>query len=179
MNLTSDYLTANSPLFSAFSTFNKSLSFLAAVATVGFLLSIAFLQIEKNGRLQSRAIDLRNRTFFISLVWLISSAFQVLLTLAKILDVSIGEALSGGSLRSFLFQIELGQYLLAQLILIALATIMVRIVKSVLAATVTLLISLAALIAPVLKSHSASSGSHQSLIGVNHLMHCDFEKLAQ
>jgi putative copper resistance protein D len=165
MNLTSDYLTANSPLFSAFSTFNKSLSFLAAVATVGFLLSIAFLQIEKNGRLQSRAIDLRNRTFFISLVWLISSAFQVLLTLAKILDVSIGEALSGGSLRSFLFQIELGQYLLAQLILIALATIMVRIVKSVLAATVTLFISLAALIAPVFQSHSASSGSHQLAIG--------------
>jgi len=165
MNLTSESLTANSPLFSAFSTFNKSLSFLAAIATVGFLLSIAFLQIEKNGKLQSRAIELRNRTFFICLTWLISSAFQVLLTLAKILDVSIGEALSGGSLRSFLFQIELGQYLLAQLILIALANTMIRRIKSVLAATVTLLISLAALIAPVFQSHSASSGSHQLAIG--------------
>jgi cytochrome c oxidase assembly factor CtaG/putative copper export protein len=165
MNLTSEYLTANSPLFSMFSTFNTSLSFLAAISTIGFLLSIAFLQIDANGRLQNRAIQLRNRTFFVCLIWLATSALQIVLTLAKILDVSVSEALSGGSLRSFLFQIELGQYLLAQLLVIALVTIIIRRINSVLAATVTLCISLLGLIVPIFQSHSASSGSHQLAIG--------------
>jgi len=85
--------------------------------------------------------------------------------LANILGTDLSGALDPTSMRSFISQITLGKYMFAQLCLALLVAATVARIKGVAGANALLLLSLAAIIAPVFESHSASSGSHALAIG--------------
>ena len=165
MNLLSGNLTAVDPLVSALGTFNKSISLFAAFSLVGVLLSLSFLLIEREGKLQENALRLRDIGRALAAMWLVTSAFQIILTLANILGTSLGSALDPTTLKSFVSQIDLGRFLAFQTFLAAIVFIALFFIRGALPATVLLGISLLALVSPVFQSHSASSGSHSLAIG--------------
>ncbi len=150
---------------SELATFNKSISFIAAFAVVGALLAMAFLLVENQGKLQEGALKVRKRATTFAGIWLVASVLHIFLTLANILGTSFAEALERNTVRSFLTQVDLGQYLGVQTLLIAVIALAIRFIRSVLAAAILLLFSLITLVIPVFQSHSASSGSHQLAIG--------------
>ena len=150
---------------SELATLNKSLSFVAAFAVVGALLAMAFLLVENQGKLQEGALKVRKRATAIVGIWLVANVLHIFLTLANILGTSFADALERNTLRSFLTQVDLGQYLGVQAAMIAVIALAIRFVRTVLAATILLLFSLITLTIPVFQSHSASSGSHQLAIG--------------
>ena len=150
---------------SELATFNKSISFIAAFAVVGALLAMAFLLVENQGKLQEGALKVRKRATAFAGIWLVASVLHIFLTLANILGTSFADALERNTVRSFLTQVDLGQYLGVQTILIAVIALAIRFVRSVLAAAMLLLFSLITLIIPIFQSHSAASGSHQLAIG--------------
>ena len=150
---------------SELATFNKSISFIAAYAVVGALLAMAFLLVENQGKLQEGALKVRKRATAFAGIWLVASVLHIFLTLANILGTSFADALERNTVRSFLTQVDLGQYLGVQTLLIAVIALVIRFVRSVLAAAMLLLFSLITLIIPIFQSHSAASGSHQLAIG--------------
>jgi putative copper resistance protein D len=165
MNLLSGNLTAVDPLVSALGTLNKSISFFAAISLVGVLLSLSFFLLEREGELQESALRLRNIGRVLAGVWFLTSAFQIILTLANILGTSLSSALEPTTLSSFVRQIDLGRFLAFQTLLAGVVFICLGFIRRVLPATILLGISLLALVAPVFQSHSAASGSHSLAIG--------------
>jgi putative copper resistance protein D len=165
MNLLSGNLTAVDPLVSALGTINKSVSFFAAFSLIGVFLSLSFFIIENQGKLEASALALRNLGRIFAGIWFFSSAFQIVITLANILGTSITEVLNATTLNSFVTQIELGKYLAFQAAVIGVVSIAINFIRGTLSSAVLLLVSLAALIAPVFQSHSAASGSHSLAIG--------------
>jgi putative copper resistance protein D len=165
MNLLSGNLTAVDPLVSALGTLNKSISFFAAISLVGVLLSLSFFLIEREGELQESALRLRNIGRVLAGIWFLTSAFQIILTLANILGTSLSSALELTTLSSFVRQIDLGRFLAFQTLLAGIVFICLGFIRRVLPATILLGISLLALVAPVFQSHSAASGSHSLAIG--------------
>jgi len=165
MNLLSGNLTAVDPLVSALGTLNKSISLFAAFSLIGVLLSLAFFLVEREGKLQENALRLRNVGRILAGVWFITSAFQIILTLANILGTTLGAALDPTTLSSFVRQIDLGRFLAFQTLLAGVVFICLTFIRGVLPATLLLLVSLLALVSPVFQSHSASSGSHSLAIG--------------
>jgi putative copper resistance protein D len=165
MNLLSGNLTAVDPLVSALGTLNKSISFFAAISLVGVLLSLSFFLLEREGELQESALRLRNIGRVLAGVWFLTSAFQIILTLANILGTSLSSALELTTLSSFVRQIDLGRFLAFQTLLAGIVFICLAFIRRVLPATILLGISLLALVAPVFQSHSAASGSHSLAIG--------------
>jgi putative copper resistance protein D len=165
MNLLSGNLTDVDPLVSALGTLNKSISFFAAFSVIGFLLATSFLLIEKEGKLQSSALKIRNSARVVAGLWLITSAFQIVLTLANIIGTNISAALDATTMRSFITQVDLGKFMAFQTIAIAAVFVALNFIRSVIPSIVTLGVALLALIAPVFQSHSASGGSHSLAIG--------------
>ena len=144
---------------------SKFLSLASGITTIGLLLAIAFFLREIEGKLGDTAKNLRKLTSLAALSWAISTGVLIIATLANILGTDISNALDSTTLRSFVSQVTLGKFLFAQLLLaLLIAAIVVRI-KGVSGASFLLLLSLAAIIAPVFESHSASSGSHALAIG--------------
>ena len=164
MNFLSVNLTA-SPLLSALGTVNKSLLFLSAFSLIGILLTISFLLIESDGQLQENALRLKKVGQFLAGLWLLTSTFQIVLTLANILGSSIGQALDPTTFRSFISQVDLGKFMVAQSFLVAIVLLGLNFIRKTLPSILLLVISLLALIAPVFQSHSASGGSHSLAIG--------------
>lgn len=146
-------------------TVTKFLTVSSALAVIGALLAIAFLLVEDNGKLQSNALKIRNRASIFATIWLAASIAHIIATLANILDTSFIDALQQNTLRSFLTQVDLGQYLGVQVAAIAILLLLIRTLKTSLAAMLVLLLTLIALAIPVFQSHSASSGSHQLAVG--------------
>ena len=165
MNLLSGNLTAIDPLVSALGTLNKSISFFAAISLVGVLLSLSFFLLEREGELRESALRLRNIGRVLAGIWFLTSAFQIILTLANILGTSLSSALELTTLSSFVRQIDLGRFLAFQTLLAGIVFICLAFIRRVLPATILLGISLLALVAPVFQSHSAASGSHSLAIG--------------
>ncbi|ASY28526.1 cytochrome c oxidase caa3 assembly factor [Candidatus Planktophila lacus] len=144
---------------------SKFLSLAAGITTIGLLLAIAFFLNDVEGKLGERAKALRNITAIAALTWAIATGISIVATLATILGTDLSGALDPTSMRSFISQITLGKYMFAQLCLALLvASVAIRI-RGVAGANALLLLSLAAIIAPVFESHSASSGSHALAIG--------------
>jgi len=144
---------------------SKFLSLTAGITTIGLLLAIAFFLNEIEGKLGDRAKALKSFTSIAALTWALATGLSIIATLANILGTDLSAALDPTSMRSFISQITLGKYMFAQLCLALLvASIAIRI-KGVAGANALLLLSLAAIIAPVFESHSASSGSHALAIG--------------
>jgi putative copper resistance protein D len=164
MNFLSGNLTVD-PLVGALGTLNKSILFFSALSLIGILLAISFLLIEKDGALQESAIKLKGFARALAGIWLVTSAFQIVLTLANILGTSLGQAFDSNSFWSFISQVDLGKFLAAQTILVAIVLAGLNYIRTVLSSAVFLIISLLALIAPVFQSHSPSGGSHSLAIG--------------
>ena len=144
---------------------SKFLSLASGITTIGLLLAIAFFLNDVEGKLGERAKALRNITAIAALTWAIATGISIVATLANILGTDLSGALDPTSMRSFISQITLGKYMFAQLCLALLVAATVARIKGVAGANALLLLSLAAIIAPVFESHSASSGSHALAIG--------------
>ena len=144
---------------------SKFLSLASGITTIGLLLAIGFFLFDIEGKLDQSAKRLRKFAGLAALTWAISTGLSILATLANILGTGISDALDPNSLRSFISQITLGKYMFIQLCLALLVASIVIRIRAVAGASALLLISLAALVAPVFESHSASSGSHALAIG--------------
>ena len=144
---------------------SKFLSLASGITTIGLLLAIGFFLFDIEGKLDQSAKRLRKFAGLAALMWAISTGSSILATLANILGTGISDALDPNSLRSFISQITLGKYMFIQLCLALLVASIVIRIRAVAGASALLLISLAALVAPVFESHSASSGSHALAIG--------------
>ncbi len=144
---------------------SKFLSLASGITTIGLLLAIGFFLFDIEGKLDQSAKRLRKFAGLASLTWAISTGVAILATLANILGTGISDALDPTSLRSFISQITLGKYMFIQLCLALLVALIVIRIRAVAGASALLLISFAALVAPVFESHSASSGSHALAIG--------------
>jgi len=164
MNFLSGNLTVD-PLVSALSTVNKSILFFSAFSLIGILLATSFLLIENNGNLQTSALKLKRSGQLFAGLWLVTSAFQIVITLANILGTSLSQALDPTTFRSFVTQVDLGKFLAAQTLLVVVVLAGLNFVKTSLQSTAFLLVSLLALVAPVFQSHSAAGGSHSLAIG--------------
>ncbi len=150
---------------SELATFTKSLTLLSALVVIGALLAMAFLLVENNGKLQSSALKIRKRASLFAVIWLATNSAHIISTLANILGGTYSAALEQNSLRSFLTQVDLGQYLAVQTVAIAAIALSIRFIKTALTSMFALLAALVTLTIPAFQSHSASSGSHQLAIG--------------
>lgn len=152
-------------MISALVTASKFFSTLSSFITIGALLALAFLVLDKDGKLSTSGSKLRTIISISAYTWFFSSVLNILFTLANILDQPVSSVLDPTVLRSFVLQISLGQYLLFQTLIALFVAITSRVLNSSGYTAVLLLISLIAISAPVFQSHSASSGSHALAIG--------------
>jgi len=144
---------------------SKYLTFVSSFAVVGFLLAMSFLLINNGGNLSESALALRKKASTIGLVWFTSSALYIAATLADILGTGLAQALDYTSLRSFVTQVVLGRFLLAQTIVAFIVGFLLLRVKRVIPTLFLLIVSLISIAAPALQSHSASGGSHALATG--------------
>jgi putative copper resistance protein D len=152
-------------LISSLLTVFKFTSITSSFFLVGALLAITFLTLDIVGKVAETNFELRKLAAVTSLIWMISNAFFIVLTLANILNANVTDVLQPNILRSFILQIPLGQYLFTQLLLSILISLIVPRFNSIGTGTFLLLATLLAIVIPVFQSHSASSGSHSMAIG--------------
>jgi cytochrome c oxidase assembly factor CtaG/putative copper export protein len=146
-------------------TLSKYLTFLSSFAFVGLLLAMSVLTVNTEGGLSANSLALRRKTSLIGLIWFISSGTYIVATLADILDVGFTEALDMTTMRSFVSQVLIGRYLLVQTLVAFFVGYLILRIKRVIPTLFLLLISLVAIAAPALESHSASGGSHALAVG--------------
>lgn len=158
-------LPSAGPFVNALTTISKFVTITASIAVVGVLLAISFLIEDDNGKLSARSLRLRSAAFWSAMLWVIVGAANIVFTLANILGSQISVATDFTTLRSFVTQVTLGQYMFFQLIVALLVAGLVQNVKRVGASILLLVAALIGIVAPVFESHSASSGSHALAIG--------------
>jgi putative copper resistance protein D len=146
-------------------TVSKYFTFLSSFAFVGLLLALSVLTLNNDGNLSANSLALRRKASLIGLIWFFSSFTYNIATLADILGVRFTDALDMTTVRSFVTQVIIGQYLFAQTLVAFLAGYLILRVKRVIPTLALLLISLVAIAAPALESHSASGGSHALATG--------------
>ncbi len=144
---------------------SKFLSLAASFSTIGLLLAMGFFLIDSEGKLGETAKKFRKLAALSALVWAIATGLAIVATLSNILGTGLSSALDSNSMRSFISQINLGKYMFIQLCLALIIASIVFRIRAVAGANALLLLSMAALVAPIFESHSASSGSHALAIG--------------
>jgi putative copper resistance protein D len=144
---------------------SKYLAYLSSFIVVGFLLAFTFLLINKEGSLQEVSLKLRQRASIFALFWFLSSTVFLITTFANILDTTFVDALDVTSLQSFVTQVTLGKYLFAQTVAAFFVGYLLLKVRRVIPMMALLLISIIAIAAPALESHSVSGGSHTLATG--------------
>ena len=149
----------------AIGTFFKFLSLIGGFATVGVLLTMAFLLLDIEGKLSTQAQRLRLLLWSSALLWSFGSIGTISFSLASFLEQPLSVVKDPTIVRSFITQIPLGQYLLFESVVGLVVAALAFRVKRVLTTVFLLLLSLIGLVAPVFQSHSASSGSHGLAIG--------------
>jgi putative copper resistance protein D len=148
-----------------FSTAFKYLNLLCGFATIGALLAMAFLLLDVEGKISTSGEKLRNFLKVSAAAWFIGIAGSIIFTLAQILDTPLSGALDLTTIRSFITQITLGQYLAFEAAIALLVFVCTFQAKKIMSLIVLLLISIVGLVAPVFQSHAASGGSHSLVIG--------------
>jgi putative copper resistance protein D len=143
----------------------KFLNLIGGFATVGALLSMAFLVINHNGFLTTSGEKVRRLLKITSTIWVFGAFGTIIFTLAQILGTTIADALDLTVVRSFITQISLGKYLAFQALMAAVVLIFSFATKKIESLIILLALSIAGLVAPVFESHAASSGSHSLVIG--------------
>ena len=144
---------------------SKFLYLASATATIGYLVALVFFAKNVKGKIRSELLAVRKRIAFLTLLWFTSTLIYIVASLASILDISFGKALQFTMLRSFVTQINLGQYLAVQAIGALTISFFVSRVQRVTYGALLLILALAAIAAPIFQSHSAASGSHLLAIG--------------
>ena len=152
-------------MISALVTASKFFAVLSSFITIGALLALAFLVLDKDGKLSTSGSKIRSIISISAFAWFFSSVLNILFTLANILGESVTAVLDPAVLQSFVLQISLGQYLFFQTLIALFVAITSRVLTSSGYTAILLLISLIAVSAPVFQSHAASSGSHALAIG--------------
>ena len=152
-------------MISALVTASKFFAVLSSFITIGALLALAFLVLDKDGKLSTSGSKIRSIISISAFAWFFSSVLNILFTLANILGESVTAVLDPAVLQSFVLQISLGQYLFFQTLIALFVAITSRLLTSSGYTAILLLISLVAISAPVFQSHAASSGSHALAIG--------------
>ena len=152
-------------MISALVTASKFFAVLSSFITIGALLALAFLVLDKDGKLSTSGSKIRSIISISAFAWFFSSVLNIMFTLANILGESVTAVLDLAVLQSFVFQISLGQYLFFQTLIALFVAITSRLLTSSGYTAILLLISLIAISAPVFQSHAASSGSHALAIG--------------
>jgi|694.fasta_scaffold19460_10 putative copper resistance protein D len=148
-----------------FSTAFKYLNLLGGFTTIGALLAMAFLLLDVEGKISTSGEKLRNFLKVSAAAWFIGIAGSIIFTLAQILDTPLSGALDLTTIRSFITQITLGQYLAFEAAIALLVFVCTFQAKKIMSLIVLLLISIVGLVAPVFQSHAASGGSHSLVIG--------------
>jgi putative copper resistance protein D len=143
----------------------KFLNLIGGFATVGALLSMAFLVINKDGFLSTSGEKVRKLLKIASTIWVIGAFGTIIFTLAQILGTTVSDALDLTVIRSFISQISLGKYLAFQAFMAAVVLTFSFTAKKIESLIILLVLSIAGLVAPVFESHAASSGSHSLVIG--------------
>jgi putative copper resistance protein D len=143
----------------------KFLNLIGGFATVGALLSMAFLVINKDGFLSTSGEKVRKLLKVASTIWVIGAFGTIIFTLAQILGTTISDAFDLTVIRSFITQISLGKYLAFQAFMAVVVLVFSFTAKKIESLIILLALSIAGLIAPVFESHAASSGSHSLVIG--------------
>ena len=152
-------------MISALVTASKFFLVLSSFITIGALLALAFLVLDRDGKLSTSGSKIKSIISVSAFAWFGAIVLNIIFTLANILDQSVLSVLDPTVLQSFLFQISLGQYLLFQTLIALLVAVTSRALTSSGYTAILLLVSLLAISAPVFQSHSASSGSHALAIG--------------
>lgn len=152
-------------MISALVTASKFFATLSSFISIGALLALAFLILDKDGKLSTSGSKIRSIISISAFAWFFSSFLNIVFTLANILDQSVVSVLNPTVLQSFVLQISLGQYLLFQTLIALFVAISSRALTSSGYTAILLLISLIAISAPIFQSHAASSGSHALAIG--------------
>lgn len=158
-------LPAAGPFVSALTTISKFMSISASIAVVGALLAMGFLLEDDHGKLSSSSLRIRSVVLWAGVLWVLSAVANILLTLANILGEPVTSVFDINTIRSFILQITLGQYLFFQVLIGILVISFARNLKHVGGANVLLIATIVAIIAPVFQSHSASNGSHALAVG--------------
>ena len=143
----------------------KYINILGGFATIGALLAMAFLLLDVEGKVSTSAEKLRNFLKASASVWFIGVVGSILFTLAQILDTPISGALDVMTIRSFITQITLGQYLAFEAVIALIIFVCAFQARKILTLIFLLAASILGLIAPVFQSHAASGGSHSLVIG--------------
>ena len=143
----------------------KYINILGGFATIGALLAMAFLLLDVEGKVSTSAERLRNFLKASASVWFIGVVGSILFTLAQILDTPISGALDVMTIRSFITQITLGQYLAFEAVIALIIFVCAFQARKILILIFLLAASILGLIAPVFQSHAASGGSHSLVIG--------------
>jgi len=143
----------------------KYFNLLGGFATIGALLAMAFLLLDAEGRVSTSAEKLRNFLKASAATWLIGVVGSIIFTLAQILDTPLSGALDVMTIRSFITQITLGQYLAFEAVIALIVFVCAFQAKKILTLIFLLAGSIIGLIAPVFQSHAASGGSHSLVIG--------------
>ena len=143
----------------------KYINILGGFATIGALLAMAFLLLDVEGKVSTSAERLRNFLKASASVWFIGVVGSILFTLAQILDTPISGALDVMTIRSFITQITLGQYLAFEAVIALIIFVCAFQARKILTIIFLLAASILGLIAPVFQSHAASGGSHSLVIG--------------
>ena len=152
-------------MISALVTASKFSATLSSFITIGALLALAFLVLDKDGKLSTSGSKIKSIISISAFAWFFSSVLNILFTLANILGESVTAVLDPAVIQSFVLQITLGQYLFFQTLIALFVAITSRLLTSSGYTAILLLISLIAISAPVFQSHAASSGSHALAIG--------------
>jgi len=153
------------PLISACVTFSKFLNITASFAVVGTLLAMAFLLLDSDGKLSTSGEKLRSLLQLSAITWLIGNTGTIFFTLANILGQSFTAALDPTVMRSFLTQVTLGQYFLFQTLISVIVVLSSKSIMRINSTIALLMLTIIGIVAPILQSHSASSGSHSLAIG--------------
>ena len=147
------------------STTFKYFNLLGGFATIGALLAMAFLLLDVEGKVSTSAEKLRNFLKASAAIWFIGVVGSIIFTLAQILDTPLSGALDVTTIRSFITQLTLGQYLAFEALIALIVFVCTFQAKKILSLILLLLLSIVGLIAPVFQSHAASGGSHSLVVG--------------
>jgi len=139
----------------------KGLMQLTGVLSIGFLITLSFLDQDIKGAIKNHSLVKKTRLFIAA--WLLVSALYVIVQVSYLLDQPLAASFDLTVIRSYLTQTSLGKAYLVQIIGILILLLIP--LRRLLGSYISLLIALIAITAPVFQSHGSSSGNHGLAIG--------------
>ena len=143
------------------SPLSKGLMQLTGVLSIGFLLTLSFLDLDIKAAITNKPLVKKTRLFLMS--WLLSIAIYILVQISYLLEQPLSASFDLTVIRSYLTQTSLGKSYLIQIV--AVLIVLIIPLKKLLGSYLSLLIALIAITSPVFQSHGSSSGHHGLAIG--------------